>query len=326
MTRGPHSTVALLFTAASMACWGYSAFAQSAQTTAEPRALQATTAPTSEEASGSPIKAPVVEKPIPSLLGGWAWRHPAPLTEPIETDRPDYTESPNTVPRGHAQLEGGYTFTYCPQGRTRSSAQTAPELLLRAGLLDQLELRVGWDGYTWTHEGHRGPAQFGQTATIADWSQGGADQYLGFKWKLVNQQGLRPDFALIPAVTVPTGSDGFSSGNVDPQIKLAWGYDLAPKWDVTGNVNFVVPTQDGTRFLQTQASASLEYELLADLSAFFEYYGFYPSALGTDCAHTLDTGLLWRITPNFQVDWRIGGGLNDEADRFFAGVGFAIRF
>src|SRR5215475_7721761 len=35
----------------------------------------------------------------------------APLTEPIDTDRPDFTESPETVPRGHFQLEDGFTFT-----------------------------------------------------------------------------------------------------------------------------------------------------------------------------------------------------------------------
>ena len=36
-------------------------------------------------------------------------------------------------------------------------------------------------------------------------------------------------------------------------------------------------------------------------------------------------GLTFLIHCDFQVDWRVGFGLNEEADDFFTGVGFAWR-
>lgn len=317
---------AKLLSAVLAACGGFSASAQATQATAEAATSRPTTAPALGAASNCPSQEEGVEKPLRSILDGWAWWNPAPLTEPIETDRPDFTESTSAVPRAHAQLEGGYTFTYDREKRTRTRSHTAPELLFRAGLLDDFELRVGWEGYAWMDDQHPGETRVGRPITIDDWSQGGADQYLGFKWKLLDQEGPRPDFAIIPAITVPTGGGGFSSGDVDPEIKLAWGYDLTDRLGLAGNVNLGAPTDNRERFLQTAASASLSYALLDNVGAYFEYYGFYPNSRGSDCAHALNTGLTWRITPNLQLDWRIGGGLNEEADDFFTGIGFAVRF
>ncbi len=309
-----------------VACGVSSASAQAAEATAEAATSQPATASAPSAASGGQGQAESAEQPIRSILDGWAWWNPAPLTEPIVTDRPDFTESTSTVPRGHVQLEGGYTFTYDREKGARSRSHTAPELLFRVGLLDDFELRVGWEGYTWTNDKHPGETRVGRPITIDDWSQGGADQYVGFKWKLLDQKGLRPDFAIIPAIAVPTGGGGFSSGDVDPEIKLAWGYDLTDRLGLAGNLNFGLPTDEGERFFQTGASVSVAYALLDDVGSYFEYYGFYPNARDADCAHTLNTGLTWQITPNLQLDWRIGGGLNEEADDFFTGLGFAIRF
>lgn len=256
----------------------------------------------------------------------WDWWSRADLTEPIETDRPDFTESTSTVPRGRFQLEGGYTFTYDRERGRRTSAHTAPELLLRAGLLDDLELRVGWEGYTWAQERGPGETRVGRPVWIEDNVQGAADPYFAVKYKVFDQSGLRPDFALIPGLTVPTGSDGFSSGDVDPEVKLAWGYDLDERWSLAGNVNLAVPTDDGRRFFQSAASLAAGFALREDVGTYIEYYGFYPNAWHTDGAHVLNTGLTWQITPNLQLDWRIGAGLNEEADDLFTGIGFALRF
>jgi hypothetical protein len=38
-----------------------------------------------------------------------------------------------------------------------------------------------------------------------------------------------------------------------------------------------------------------------------------------------DSGWTFLVTPNFQLDWRAGLGLNDAADGFFTGCGLTIR-
>jgi len=39
----------------------------------------------------------------------------------------------------------------------------------------------------------------------------------------------------------------------------------------------------------------------------------------------LNAGLTYLVTPNFQLDWRAGLGLNTAADGFFTGCGFTVR-
>ena len=73
---------------------------------------------------------------------------PATAEDPPEliTDRPDQTESPNTVPLGFYQLELGATFNVNEIGSFRNETLSVPETLLRIGLSDRLELRLGWSG------------------------------------------------------------------------------------------------------------------------------------------------------------------------------------
>lgn len=291
-------------------------------------AVADTSAPASQPAlpppeSSSDAEAP--DKHFSKLLDRWAWR-PAPLTDPIVTDRPDFTESTETVPRGRFQLEGGYTFSYDSEQKSRTATHTAPEFLLRTGLTDSFELRLGWAGYDFVSERFPSESRAGRRITVRDSFDGGSDLYLGFKQKLFEQKSLRPNFSIIPALTVPSGSAGFSSGDVDPEIKLAWGYELTERIGLAGNVNFAGPSEDGRRFFQTAASVSAAFALFDGVGAYVEYFGFYPNGRDSDCAHTANGGLTWQITDNLQLDCRAGVGLNEEADDFFTGVGFSIRF
>lgn len=260
-----------------------------------------------------------------SLLDGFVLR-PAALTEPIVTDRPDFTESPETVPRGHVQLETGYTFTYDSELDRRTTSQTFPEALLRVGVTERFELRFGWVGYEFVTERFPSESRAGRHITVSDSYDGGRDLYLGFKQKFFDQQGLRPNFAIIPAINAPSGSAAFSSGDVDPEIKLAWGYDLTERVALSGNLNFAAPTEEAGRFFQASNSVSLAFALFDGVGAYTEYFGFYPNTRDGDCAHSLNGGLTWQLTDNLQLDWRAGFGLNEEADDFFTGFGLSVRF
>ena len=117
-----------------------------------------------------------------------------------------------------------------------------------------------------------------------------------------------------------------SSGDVDPQLVLLWAYDVTDALAIAGNVGLASITEDGDRFAQTSASLAAAFAVTSRLGAYVEYFGFYPNAEGSDCAHTLNGGLTYLINNNFQIDLRVGAGLNEEADDFFTGVGFAWRF
>ena len=249
-----------------------------------------------------------------------------PMQEPLVTDRPDFTESTETVPAGHFQLEAGYTFTYDRERKDRVRDHTAPELLMRIGLVDNFELRIGWDGYSWTDSQFEGETRGGRRVTREDQTQDAHDLSLGFKYKLVEQDGWIPHFGVIGAITVPSGSAGVSSGDVDPEIVLLWAYDITDSFAIAGNVGLAAPTDNGDRFFQASASLAAAVALSEKVGAYVEYFGFYPNAEHSDAAHSVNAGLTYLINNNFQIDWRVGAGLNEEADDFFTGVGFAFRY
>jgi hypothetical protein len=131
---------------------------------------------------------------------------------------------------------------------------------------------------------------------------------------------------MIGQFSVPSGSRGFSSGDVDPEVKFLWAYDLTDRLALSGNVNLAVVSEESDRFLQTAASLSAAYSISDRWGAYLEYFGFYPNSEHSDCAHTLNGGITFLVTNNFQLDLRTGFGLNEEADDFFTGIGFAWRF
>ena len=245
---------------------------------------------------------------------------------PLVTDRPDFTESTDAVPTGRLQLEGGYTFTFDREGSDRVRGHTAPELLLRLGLAENFELRLGWEGYTWSEEQSVGETRSGRRVTREAWTQGGQDLSLGIKYKILEQDGVIPHLGVIAEMSVPSGSSVVSSGDVEPGVVLLWAYDVSDTLAVAGNFGLGVPTDGGQRFVQTSASLSFAFSLSERWGAYAEYFGTYPNQRGSDCAHFVNGGLTYLISDDFQLDWRIGAGLNEEADDFFTGVGFAWRW
>jgi len=271
---------------------------------------------------------PTVERPPDTAAKArprWIVLTAAPLTEPIVTDRPDFTESAQAVPRGHVQLEGGYTFTYDRERTSRTRTQTAPELLLRIGMVDGFELRFGWEGYAWHDALTQVRNTSGRRVTADDWTQSASDFELGAKLELTKQNGPRPSLALLGSLTFPTGSPRGSSGDVDPSIGLLWAYAVHERFAVAGQFLLSAPTDNGTRFVQSAASLSLGISLTERIGGYLEYYGIYPNAKDSDAAHVVNGGFTLLVTDDLQLDWRAGFGLNEEADDFFTGIGFAWR-
>ncbi len=274
---------------------------------------------------GESAEAPIALSPA-AILGLPA----APLDEPIVTDRPDFTESSQTVPYGHVQLEMGYTFTQEREYTLQTREHTVPEFLFRIGLIEHLELRIGWAGYTYAHTRERITERTDsggyRTSWSSGWEQGGSDLYLGAKLEVCDQDGLIPQLAVMGALTVPSGSTGFSSGDVEPNFVLLYTWDLSERFSLAGNTGLFILREGTHRFLQTTQSVSLAYDIMGPLGGYVEYFVFAPDAIGQDCAHNANTGLTWLLTDNIQLDWRIGMGLNERAPDFFTGVGLSVRF
>ena len=64
---------------------------------------------------------------------------------PLVTDRPDATEASSTVGKGVFQIESGGLYESFEENSIQLENYTYNTTLLRYGLLDNVELRLGWD-------------------------------------------------------------------------------------------------------------------------------------------------------------------------------------
>jgi hypothetical protein len=263
-----------------------------------------------------------------STPGFWIFNRP-PLEGTLSTDRPGFSDSFALVPRGYHHLESGYSFYYDHENGTRTKTHAIGEFSLRAGLTDWFELRIKWSGYSLAETLGMSESRWsGRHVMAEDHNDGAGDMSVGFKMPLLKQDGLIPNLSIIPAISVPTGSDGKTTGDVDPEIRLAYNYALTDKWSVYG-VGLATWLTDGNsdgRFFQAGASLATYYQFTKNVGGFLEYYGLYPSARGTDCQHNIDFGPVFLINDNLQIDVRAGFGLNEEAPDFQAGIGVSYRF
>jgi len=232
----------------------------------------------------------------------------------LETDRPDMTESCTVVGAAVWQLETGVVFQSDGIDRGTAHDVSAPNMLLRVGVSSKLELRFSAEGFL---------AE--SISTRAAMSSGVSDMELGFKYRLLDQERAGVDVAVIPIVSMPVGSSFFSSGSVDPTIKLTLARELPRGFSIGGNAIVSSITEDHARFTQTAVSASLGHALGAAWNGFWEVYG--ASALSRDGgrAWLFDTGITHAFHQRLQVDVSAGRGLTHDAPDWFIGAGFAIR-
>ena len=237
----------------------------------------------------------------------------------MQTDRPDFTEGPQTVQPGRVQAELGYTYTEDDEAGSEFESHSLPELLLRVGLLDDLELRIAWAGYI------REKTDTTSTNTDID---GVSDLSIGFKHSMYKQDQFWMDFSIIGEIEVPTGSNDITSDEVTPALKLLWAKDLNDTFGIAGNVNFVSAVADGDRFFEIQSSETLGIGLSETVGFYLEHFGLYP-AESTDVStttHFINGGFTYLVHEDLQLDARVGRGLNDAADDLFAGAGVTVRY
>ena len=225
--------------------------------------------------------------------------------DPIVTDRPDFTESSSVVPAGTLQIESGLTFQRFPGG----SVLSGPELLMRKSVGSKSEVRLGLPDYSLLRA---------NGARAAGWS----DIYLGAKFQigpLANGDGL----ALIPAISVPSGNDDFSTGSLDPELKVCWSRELNEEWAVSGMLYGLWTTENGRRTGVLQTTLSFGRRLSEKTAAFFEYAGTFQRSRPDHLAHI---GMTFQPDSNRQWDIHAGVPVSGPDRLPFIAAGYSVRY
>jgi hypothetical protein len=238
------------------------------------------------------------------------------LDEPIVTDRPDFTEASVTVGRGVLQLESGYTYAFDDDGVTRVSTHSYPEALFRYGIFaDWFELRLAQN--------------IGGTDDGLLEQSGTEDLYLGFKIALTPQEGILPEMAIVPQMTVPTGDDAFTADRLLPGANWLYGWDINDFLSTAGSTQFNSSVDDaaGEVYTEWAQSWTVGYSLSDRVGAYTEWFALFPhGADAVKAEHYFNGGFTYLLSNDIQWDIRAGVGLNDAADDYFVGMGLSLRF
>jgi hypothetical protein len=240
--------------------------------------------------------------------------------KPLESDRPDFTEASSTVGAGLLQLEMGYTFIHDRESNTETQQHSYPETLLRVGMFaDWFEFRLAYN------HGSQGVTVGGVPFTS---ETGSDDLYLGLKLALTEQDGILPEMAIIPQMTVPSGADAFSADQVLGGVNWLYGWDVVEFISTAGStqINKSVD-EDGSTYYEIAQSWTIGYTFTEHWGGYTEVFGLFPSGASTALPeYYFDGGFIFPVTNDLQFDIRAGVGLNEPADDYFAGAGFVVRF
>lgn len=232
----------------------------------------------------------------------------------LVTDRPDQTESAATVPKHFLQIETGFILENDENEISRNKSFAYNTTLLRYGLWDNFELRLG-------------AAYLGDNVTKknSDFSQniaGFSPLHVGFKVKVAEEKGLRPDIAFLGGLELPfTAGSDYKPSYTAATMRFAFSHTLTDRFSLGYNLG---AEWDGETAVPGYFySVALGIGLIENLGMFVESFGTIQEA-GT-AQHQIDAGFTYLLTPNFQVDISGGIGLNDAAPDNFISFGLSYR-
>ncbi len=236
----------------------------------------------------------------------------------IETDRDSFTPATTTAGFGRAIFESSYTFI---DNRSAPDGHSFPEALLRVGVWDRLELRVGWN----YEAGGPTSATSGVDFGAGDSGTENESKILyGAKFETTRESGWIPQSALIVQGDTPTsGPSNFTRITVGEVA----GWTLPNGWKWDSAIRFGTNNENGDNFTEWAPSTVLKIPIGESWSVHAEYFGILSAGRAeTADEHFASFGFHYLINKNIEIGDRFGFGLTEESPRFFNNVGIGWRF
>jgi len=234
---------------------------------------------------------------------------------PVEmvTDRPDATESPRVVPKGSLQIETGGFYESYEENTIKEEIYGYNTTLLRYGILDNLELRVGWN----FEEGRRTEGG----VEMDNITSGFSPLLLGVKVGISEEKGALPEIGLLGHLMLPflAGSD-YRPETTGVDFRFSFAHTLSEKSSISYNL--------GAQWGEDSSEAAYIYTLSYGYSitdcfgAYLELYGDFPE--DNRANHYWDAGVTYLLKHNLQLDATVGTSITEGQDILLS-VGVSYR-
>lgn len=228
---------------------------------------------------------------------------------PLVTDRPDATESSSTIPAGYLQVETGSFYESFEENKIKTESYTYNTTLVRVGLSDNFEFRLGWDFVE------------NKMSNLENVLSGFNPLLLGAKVAITEEKGIIPEIALIGHVFLPfTAGNDYKPETTGVNFRFSFGHTLNENSSLSYNL--------GARWVDDSSEAIYIYTiaygigLTEKLGFYAELYGDVPES--NKAYHKWDTGFTYLLSDNVQLDATVGSSISKGQDILLSG-GISFR-
>ncbi|NNE33374.1 MAG: transporter [Winogradskyella sp.] len=221
----------------------------------------------------------------------------------IVKDRPDATEASSTVGKGVLQFETGGLYESFEENNIKSEAYTYNTMLVRYGILDNLEFRLGWnfvEGVTKVN-GNK----------LDNVASGLSPLLLGVKLDIAEEKDGMPEIALIGHVfPLFSASTDFRPETTGVDFRFSLSHTLSEK----SSLGYNIGAQWGDDSPEAAAIYTLAYGYsITDKIGFYaELYGDLPE--DSSANHYWDAGFTYLPCNDLQFDIYAGTSITDGQD------------
>lgn len=230
------------------------------------------------------------------------------------TDRPDQTESASVVPKGFLQIETGAFFEKVKNNGVENKSKTYNTTLLRYGLLNNFELRLGIDfmEQSSTINGNK----------LANVNSGFSPLLLGAKISITEEKGMLPEIALLGHVALPfSASKEYKPEMTGVDFRFSFAHTLSEKSSISYNLG--AAWGDDSPEASYVYSVAYATSITNKLGVFAELYGDVPER--NKANHLWDMGFTYLISDNVQLDFSGGTGVSRNIQDLYLSGGISIR-
>lgn len=233
--------------------------------------------------------------------------------ETLVTDRPDQTESPSVVPKGYLQIETGGLYEDAGEKVLKQKTTTFNTTLLRYGLLNNLEIRVGWD-FSEVKTENNG-VKLDNVAT------GLSPLLVGAKLAVTEEKGILPEIGFLAHLYLPfiAGND-FKPQTTGADFRFSFAHTLTNKSGLSYNLG--ASWGDDSSEVSYIYTLSYGYSIIKKLSVYAELYGNLPE--NNTANHFWDAGITYLLSNSVQLDATVGTGIS-KGQNLLLSAGLSVR-
>lgn len=240
----------------------------------------------------------------------------------LSTDRPDKTESPYTVDAGHIQVELDLAaFARDRDGMSRAETFTIAPVNLKLGVTRSTDLQLIFGGHI------RQTVTDGSTRRRIP-TRGVGDVTVRLKHNLWGNDGGATALALMPFVTLPTGSNGLGAEAAEFGLIVPLAISVGPGVGagLMTEIDFARDGEERGYRPSFVNSATVAFDLTNRLGLYTELFTERSTARVARWVVTGDVGLTYTVGRNAQIDAGVNLGLTDAADDLAVFIGLSQRF